>query len=188
MKVVRLSALRTGRLYHSRIIPGTHFCYPGGGEIFRNCPDRPWGPPSLLYNGYWVFPGGKDRPGRDADTSPPSSAVGHKRVELYLYSPYGLYNLYRASVPVQGWPLLISIRVWVNSRDIVHFEVSFQWKISMKQCRWSWKSRAIPLLPLWAVRPVQSLSACTRVHFIFTFSNSVLSLGKVCKTGPNYTS
>jgi hypothetical protein len=30
---------------------------------------------------------------------------------------------------------------------------------------WSWKSRAITLLPLWAVRPVQSLSACTRVHF-----------------------
>jgi hypothetical protein len=26
-------------------------------------------------------------------------------------------------------------------------------------------SRAIPLLPLCAVRPVQSLSACTRVHF-----------------------
>ena len=34
---------------------------------------------------------------------------------------------------------------------------------------WSRKSRAIPLLPLWAVRPVQSLSACTRVHF--TLSN-----------------
>ena len=30
---------------------------------------------------------------------------------------------------------------------------------------WSRKSRAIPLLPLWAVRPVQSLSACKRVHF-----------------------
>ena len=27
------------------------------GEIFRH-PDRPWGPPSLLYNGYRVFPGG----------------------------------------------------------------------------------------------------------------------------------
>ena len=26
-------------------------------------------------------------------------------------------------------------------------------------------SRAVPLLPLWAVRSVQSLSACTRVHF-----------------------
>ena len=33
---------------------------------------------------------------------------------------------------------------------------------------WSRKSKAIPLLPLWAVRPVQSLSACTRVHFTFT--------------------
>jgi len=48
---------------------------PGGGEIFRTCPDRPWGPPSLLYNGYWVFPGGKERPGSDADSSPLSSAV-----------------------------------------------------------------------------------------------------------------
>jgi len=33
---------------------------------------------------------------------------------------------------------------------------------------WSRKTRAIHLLPLWVVRPVQSLSACTRVHFIFT--------------------
>jgi hypothetical protein len=32
---------------------------------------------------------------------------------------------------------------------------------------WSWKSTAIPLLPLWAVRPAQSLSACTRVTFTF---------------------
>ena len=29
----------------------------GGGEILPTRPDRPWGPPSLLYNG--VFPGGK---------------------------------------------------------------------------------------------------------------------------------
>ena len=32
---------------------------------------------------------------------------------------------------------------------------------------WSRKSRAIPLLPLWAVRPLQSLSTCTRVHFTY---------------------
>jgi hypothetical protein len=30
-----------------------------GGEIFRSRPDQPWGPPSLLYNGYRVIPGGK---------------------------------------------------------------------------------------------------------------------------------
>jgi hypothetical protein len=49
-----------------------------GCEIFRTCPDRPWGPPSLLYNGYRVFHGGKERAVRDADPSPPSSAVGMK--------------------------------------------------------------------------------------------------------------
>jgi hypothetical protein len=32
---------------------------PSVGEIFRTRPDWPWGPPSLLYNGYRVFPGGK---------------------------------------------------------------------------------------------------------------------------------
>jgi len=48
---------------------------PRGDEIFSTCPDRPWGPPSLLYNGYRVFPGGKERPGRDADPLPFSSAV-----------------------------------------------------------------------------------------------------------------
>ena len=108
---------------------------PGGGEIFRTCPDRPWGPPSILYNGYRVFPGGKERPGRDTHPSPSSNAVVMKEksytstpsmgrtactepqclykgalylyltVELYLYSPYGPYGLYRASVPVQGCTL-----------------------------------------------------------------------------------
>jgi len=44
------------------------------GEIFRSSSDRPWGPPSFLYNGYRVFPGNKVLPGRDADPSPPSTA------------------------------------------------------------------------------------------------------------------
>ena len=46
-----------------------------GGARFSARPDRPWGPPSLLYNEHRVFPGGKLRPGRAADHSPPSSAV-----------------------------------------------------------------------------------------------------------------
>jgi len=64
--------------------PGTESRW---GEIFRTSPARPWGPPSLLYNGYRVFPGGKVLPGRDADPSPTSSAEVKNRVELYLYSP-----------------------------------------------------------------------------------------------------
>ena len=85
---------------------------PGRVEIFRTCPNRSSCPPILLYNGYRVFLGGKEWPGRDADPSPPSSAVGHERVELYLYSPYGPYGLYRASVPVQGWPLPLRFTIW----------------------------------------------------------------------------
>jgi hypothetical protein len=50
----------------------------GGGEILSTCPDRPCGSPSLLCNEYRVFPGSKERPGRDADSSPPSSAVVKK--------------------------------------------------------------------------------------------------------------
>ena len=48
--------------------------------------------------------------------------------------PYGPYGLYRTSVPVQGCTLPLP------------------------------KSTPIPLLPLWAVRSVQSLSACRKVH------------------------
>jgi hypothetical protein len=44
---------------------------------------------------------------------------------------------------------------------------------------WSRKGGAIPLLPLWAVRPVQSLSACTRVHFTFTFITDMLCVRHV---------
>jgi hypothetical protein len=68
---------------------------PVGGEIFRSRSDRPWDPPSLLYNGYRVsFPEVK-RPGRGGDHPPSSSARVKERVELYLYSPSG-----------PSWPVL----------------------------------------------------------------------------------
>jgi hypothetical protein len=44
---------------------------------------------------------------------------------------------------------------------------------------WSWKGRAIPLLPLWAVRPIQSLSACTRVHFTVRPAQSLSACTRV---------
>ena len=93
------------------------------------------GSTSLQCNGYQVFPGSKEQPGRDADPSPPSSAVVKK-------------------------------------------------------------SRAIPLLPLWAVRPVQSLSAYTRVHFtllylsfhIFIFRYSLHNVGNSTENCTYYRS
>jgi len=61
---------------------------PGGAEIFHTCPDWLWGPPSLLYNRYRVFPGVKQS-GRGVDQPPPSSAEVKERAELYLYSTSG---------------------------------------------------------------------------------------------------
>jgi hypothetical protein len=72
---------------------------PGGGEIFRNIPDWPWGPPILLYSGYQVFFPRVKRPERGFDHPPPSSADVKGRVELYLYSPSG------PSWSVLGWIL-----------------------------------------------------------------------------------
>ena len=75
---------------------------------------------------------------RTACTEPQCLYNGALYLYLYLYSPYGPYGLYRASVPVQRCTLTLPI----------------------------------PLLPLWAVQPVQSLSACTTVHFNFTYTSN----------------
>ena len=59
---------------------------PGGGEIFHTRTDRPWGTPSLLYNGSFL---GVKRPGLGVDHPPPSRAEVEERVELYIWSPSG---------------------------------------------------------------------------------------------------
>jgi hypothetical protein len=51
---------------------------PGRGEIFRTHPDRPWGPPSLLYNGYRVFYGGKVAGAWCWSPTPSSAEVEHE--------------------------------------------------------------------------------------------------------------
>ena len=73
-----------------------------GARFFAPVQTGPGAHPAPCTMGTGSFPGVKSGRGRDADPSHPSSAAGHERVELYLYSPYGPYGLYRASVPVQG--------------------------------------------------------------------------------------
>ena len=73
----------------------TGWAFPGsnsggeGGEIFGIRPDRPRGPPSLLYNGYRVSLPGVKRPGCGVDHPSPSSAEVKGRVELYHCSLSG---------------------------------------------------------------------------------------------------
>jgi hypothetical protein len=52
-------------------------------------PDRLWGPPNLLSNGYWrgsVYLGVK-QPGREANHSP-AFTLEAKNGDLYLHCPY----------------------------------------------------------------------------------------------------
>ena len=132
------------------------------GEIFRTYPDLPWGPPSLLYNGYRVFPGGV-KSGRGVALTPHPLLVPWSRKSRAI-------------------PILPLWAVWpvqsLSACRWMHFTGSFPGVKSGQSVTltphlllvpWSRKSRAIPLLPLWAVRPVESLSACRRVHFIGSF-------------------
>jgi hypothetical protein len=62
-----------------------------GGEIFRTHPNLPWGPSSLLCNGYRVsFPGIK-RPGRGVIYPPPSSVELKKEYSYNSTPPLGLF-------------------------------------------------------------------------------------------------
>jgi len=81
---------------------------PGGDEIFYTCPDPPWGPPKLLYNGTGSF-------------------LVVKSGQGVMLTPQSLLE-----------PLVMKVYSYTST-------------------------------PLWVVRPVQSLSACTRVTFTFTF-------------------
>ena len=101
------------------------------GRVFPHLSRPALGPTQHLYNGYRVFPGGKERPGRDAAPSPPSSAAVKERVELYLYSPYGPYGLYRGSVPVQGCtlPFLYNTGYLVSSPVSLEYTTQDIWYI-----------------------------------------------------------
>src|SRR5215510_1006297 len=58
---------------------------PGGGEIFHSCPDRPWGPPSLLHIGHRAIPGGGD--GTVALITHPYVAPRLKKEQSYTATP-----------------------------------------------------------------------------------------------------
>jgi len=64
---------------------------PGGGKILCTFSDQSWGPPSLLYNEYWVSLPEVKQLRHDVEhppPHPPSSPEVKKTVELYIYSHY----------------------------------------------------------------------------------------------------
>ena len=84
-------------------------------------------------------------------TERPVQTLSACTVQLYLYSPYGTYGLYRASVPVQY--------------SYTSTPPMDRTACTEPQCLYS---TAKPLLPQWNVRPVQSLSACTVQLYLYS--------------------
>jgi len=81
----------------------------------------------------------------------PLQSLSACTVEVYFYSLYGPYCLYRASVPVQ-----YSYTSTPPMGRTACTKPQFLY------------SRAITQLPLRAVRPVQSLSACTVALYLYS--------------------
>jgi len=81
-------------------------------DVFRTRPDHPWGPPSLLYNGYRISCQGVKRPECGLDR-PSFNAEVKQSVDLYLYPPSG------PSCPVLGWSLPLPHNLRANTLQSV---------------------------------------------------------------------
>ena len=101
----------------------------------------PGAPPSLLYNGYRVFPEGKAA-GAWRWPSTPSSAEVKERIELYLYSPSG------SSRPVTGWTLPLPLPFLSLDRKIKTRFCNRNACLSLERVLIQFAT----LLPLWCTR------------------------------------
>jgi len=77
-----------------RILVGARFSTP--------VQTSPGSHPASCMKGTGSLPRGKEWPGRDADPSPPSSAVVKERVELYLYPPMTVWPVQSLSAYTRG--------------------------------------------------------------------------------------
>ena len=91
-------------------------CYQAiSTELLIWIPDRPWVPPSLLYNGYRVsFPDSK-WPGHGVNPPPPSRAEVKERLDLYPYFPFRpSWPVIRRTLPLPFFTLWSGItKNWV---------------------------------------------------------------------------
>jgi hypothetical protein len=101
---------------------------PVGSRIFTSPgrPDRLWGPPNLLYNGYWgLFPMIK-RPGREADHSPSTSAEVKK---MWIYTSIPPYAFISTGTTL---PYLVSLDFLGASCQMMEYSLKHSHDIPLK--------------------------------------------------------
>jgi len=96
----------------------------------------------------------------------PVESLSACTVQLYLYSPFGLYGLYSTAIPLLPYGLYGLYRASVPVQySYTSTPPMGHTACTEPQCLYG---TAIPLLPLWAVQPVQSLSACTVYLYLYS--------------------
>jgi len=76
---------------------------PSGRRCFSHPPDRPWDPPSLLYDGYRLSSPGVQRPGAGVDHPPPSIAGVKERAVHPLWAFMACSGVKLLPSVVDGW-------------------------------------------------------------------------------------
>ena len=136
--------------------------------------------------------------GRTACIEPQYLYKGTLYLYLYLYSTYEPHGLYRASVPVRVHftftytSTLPMYRTACTEPQCLYNGVLYLYlylyssygphglyraSVPVQLCT---LPLPIPLLLLWAVRSVQSLSVCTTMHFTFTYTSTPPMGRKAC--------
>ena len=142
---------------------------PSGGEIFRTRPDRPWGPPSLLYSGYrviycYVF-------------CHVRSSSGTKTVNFMFSHINPSKTKQRSHVTSSGCVSALISFLWPASRTIFHFEhsctsfMTYKVKgkgIPLQAWEGSWGSRRLRLVDLLDIRHYVGGRVVTITHRVFT--------------------
>jgi hypothetical protein len=141
---------------------------PGRGEIFRTCPDRPWGPSSFLYNGCRVHPEGKAA-GAWRWPSTPCSAEVKERAGLYVpllalwaFVACSRVNFFIINVFRPSLSLLKNV-VHTVTCTLPWYVFSWPKCVFCFRCGWRWviyqpyhtHTASLPAEQNWAVGPCQ---------------------------------
>jgi hypothetical protein len=139
-------------------------------EFCVMCDTRPWAGPSIV-----PFPAGLDIFIVSKFSRLPSETMAGSRIRYSDWLWVGRSGdripvAARFSAPVQTGPGAHPASCKMSTESVPGVKSGREVTLTTYPLLvpWSWKGRAIPLFRLWAIRPVQSLSACSVELYLYS--------------------